>query len=193
MLRSRIIPATMAAVIALGAAGAAFAASGENENHQEISAVLGANTSVAQAIATAEQHTGGRAMKISIQEEKGAYVYDVKTVSNDKIVEVFIEPTTGQVVRAEDEGLIAKVFDGEDQKEFAKLAASSTTLSAAIAAAEQNTGGKAIEAGFDNQNGAMVFEVEVAKDNAMHKVMIDGASGKVLSVAAAADGDNEED
>jgi hypothetical protein len=54
MFRSKFLPATMAAVIALGASGAAFAATGENENGQEIAAVLGAKTSVTQAIAAAE-------------------------------------------------------------------------------------------------------------------------------------------
>lgn len=193
MFRSKILPATMAAVIALGASGAAFAASSENENGQEIAAVLGAKTSVAQAIAAAEQQTGGLARKIDVEKEKGAYRYEVKTVSKDKVAEVFVDPASGQVVRTDDEGLIAKVFDREDRDEFAKLAGSSTTLAAAVATAEQHTGGKAIEASFDNENGTMLFEVEVAKDNAMHKVMIDSANGKVLKVAAAEEGEHDED
>ncbi len=193
MFRSKFVPATMAAVIALGASGAAFAASGENESGQEIAAVLGAKTSVTQAIAAAEKQTGGRAMKIDVQKEEGAYLYEVKTVSKDKVAEVFVDPASGQVVRTDDEGLIAKLFDREDQGEFSKLAASSTTLGAAIATAEQHTGGKAIEASFDNEDGAMLFEVEVAKDNAIHKVMIDSANGSVLKVTTAEHGEHDED
>lgn len=193
MFRSKMLPATMAAVIAIGATGAALAATGENENGQEMTAVLGAKTSIAQAIAAAEQQTGGRAMKVDIQKDNGAYLYEVKTVSKDKVAEVFIDPTSGQVVRTEDEGLIAKVFDREDQDEFAKLTGSSATLAAAIATAEQHTSGKAIEASFDNEDGTMRFEVEVAKDNAMHKVMIDSASGKVVKVLPAEDGEHDED
>lgn len=193
MFRSKMLPATMAAVIAIGATGAALAATGENENGQEMTAVLGAKTSIAQAIAAAEQQTGGRAMKVDIQKDNGAYLYEVKTVSKDKVAEVFIDPTSGQVVRTDDEGLIAKVFDREDQDEFAKLTGSSATLAAAIATAEQHTSGKAIEASFDNEDGTMRFEVEVAKDNAMHKVTIDSASGKVLKVLPAEDGEHDED
>ncbi|MEQ8399270.1 MAG: PepSY domain-containing protein [Gammaproteobacteria bacterium] len=193
MFRSKILPATMAAVIVLGASGAAFAATGENEDSQEIAAVLGAKTSIAQAIAAAERQTGGRAVKIDFEKEKGAYLYEVKTVSKDKVAEVFVDPASGQVVRTDDEGLISKIFDREDQDEFSKPAASSTTLAAAIATAEQHTGGKAIEASFDNEDGAMLFEVEVTRDNAMHKVVIDSANGKVLKVATAEDGEHDKD
>lgn len=193
MFRSKLLAATMAAVFALGAGGATLAANGENEHGREIAAVLGAKTSIAQAIAAAEQQTGGRAMKIEVEKEKGTYLYEVKTVSNDRIAEVFVDPASGQVVRSEDEGLIAKAFDKEDRDEFTRLGASSTTLAAAIATAEQHIGGKAIEASFDNEDGTMRFEVEVAKDNAVHKVMIDSADGKVLKVAGGEKDEHNED
>jgi uncharacterized membrane protein YkoI len=96
-------------------------------------------------------------------------------------------------VRTNDEGLISKVLDRDDRDEFARLADSSTTLVAAIATAEQHAGGKAIEASFEDEDGALLFEVEVSKDNAVHKVMIDSASGKVLKVAAVDDGEHDED
>ena len=39
----------------------------------------------------------------------------------------------------------------------------------------------------------MLFEVEVAKDKAVHKVMIDAASGAVVKVSAAEAGEHKED
>jgi len=93
----------MAALFALSASGAALAAAGEGESGQEIAAVLKAKISVVQAIATAEQQTGGRAMKIDVEKKNGAYLYEVKTVSKDRVVEVFVDPVSGQVIRAEDE------------------------------------------------------------------------------------------
>lgn len=191
MFRSRILLAAAAAAIALGAAGVAYAGNGEHENAGELAAILAAKTSATQAIATAEQKTSGQAMKIGLEKEKGAYVYEIKTVSKDKVTQVFVDPASGQVVRTEDEGLIAKVFEREDKDEFAKLAASPTTLATAIATAEQHAGGKAIEAGFGNEDGTPSFEVEVARDNAVHRVLIDGANGKVLTVTAAEDGEHD--
>ncbi|MBY0508857.1 MAG: PepSY domain-containing protein [Rhodospirillaceae bacterium] len=193
MFRSKLLPATMVALFALGTSGATLAASGDNEHGPEVAAVLGAKTSIVQAIAAAEQQTGGRAMKIEVEKEKGTYLYEVKTISKDRISEVFVDPVSGQVVRSEDEGLISKVFDRADRDEFIRLGASSTTLAAAIATAEQHIGGKAIEASFDNEGGTMRFEVEVAKDNAVHKVMIASADGKVLKVAGGEKGEHNED
>ena len=37
----------------------------------------------------------------------------------------------------------------------------------------------------------MLFKVKVAKDNAVHKVMVDGATGKVVRVKST--GDDEDD
>lgn len=193
MIRTKLIPVTMAAALALGAASATYASSGENENAKEVSAVLSAKTSVSQAIAAAEQQTGGRAMKVDVGHEKGGYQYEIKIVSKDKVSEVFVDPASGKITRTDDEGLIAKVFDNEDQAEFAKLAASPVTLASAVATAEKEIGGKAIEAAFENEDGNMQFEVEVAKDKAVQKVMIDATSGKVVKVSASEEGEHNED
>ncbi|MDP3163510.1 MAG: PepSY domain-containing protein [Reyranella sp.] len=192
MFHFKVIPAALAAIVALGATQVAFAKSGEHESGKEIAAVLGAKTSAAQAIAAAEQKTGGRAMKIDVEKEKGAYLYEVKTVAKDKISEVFVDLASGQVTRTDDEGLIGRIFDREDRDEFAKLAALPTTLAAAIATAEQHTNGKAIKAGFDDENGVLLFKVEVAKDNSTQRVKIDSATGKVIKVSTAEDGENED-
>ena len=198
MLRSKLIPATMAAVIALAPAppplprantrmpakiAAALAA--------KVSPAQAAKVSPAQAIATAEQQTGGRAVKINVESKNGTHLYEIKTISGEKPAAVFVDSATGKVVSTEDEGLIARIFDEEDRTELAKLASSPTTLAAAIGTAEQQAGGKAVEAGHENENGQMLFEVEVATDKTVHQVKIDAATGKVVKVANAEDGEHE--
>jgi uncharacterized membrane protein YkoI len=127
-----------------------------------------------------------------MDKDNGAYVYEIKTVSKDKITEVLVDPASGKVVRTDDKGLIARVFDSEDEDELARLTASSTTLAAAIATAEQHTGGKAIEARVDDDDDTMLFKVEVAKDNTVHKVMVDGVTGKVVKVRSAKDEEDDD-
>lgn len=192
MPSSRLIAAAMAAVLALGAARTTLADSGEHENREksEMAAVVGAKTSIVQAIAAAERRTGGRALKVDIEKERGAYLYEVKTVSKGKVSEVFVDLTSGAVTGTEDEGLIARMLDQEDRDKLAKFSASSTTLAAAVATAEQHVGGKAIEAGVDDENGTMSFEIKVAKDKALHRVVVDGSTGKVVQVAAGQEGDH---
>jgi uncharacterized membrane protein YkoI len=87
---------------------------------------------------------------------------------------------------------IAQAGDKLDAAEMAKLAAAKTSLSQAIAIAEKETGGKAIDADFDNEDGTLSLEIEVLKDNAVSKVIIDADTGKVLKVAAVADNEDEE-
>jgi uncharacterized membrane protein YkoI len=194
MLRSKLIPAVMAAVIAVGTSGVAFAATnGKGEDASEIQAALSAEVTAGQAIAAAEKNTGGRALEVGLEDENGGVLYEVKTITQDKVVEAFIDPATGQVIRTKEEGLVARMFDQEDKAELARLAQSPTDLAAAIAAAEQETGGKALEAAHEDENGHAIFEVEVVKDNVVQQVKVDGATGKVMKVSAAESGDESED
>jgi uncharacterized membrane protein YkoI len=70
-------------------------------------------------------------------------------------------------------------------QEIATVVNAKTSLAQAIAAAEQQSGGKAIDAGLENENGAMAFAVDVAKDNIVQKVLVDLQTGKVLKMVAA--------
>jgi len=88
---------------------------------------------------------------------------------------------------------LALAGDKLDAAEMAKLAAAKTTLSQAIAIAEKETGGKAIDADFDNKNGTLSLEIEVLKDNSVSMVTIDADTGKVLKVATAASENDEND
>ena len=76
----------------------------------------------------------------------------------------------------------------DDQVAVARLRASPTTLSQAIQAAERQTGGKAMAASIVEKNGAnpngpAVFVVEVARNDAIDRVTVDGATGQVVKVA----------
>jgi Peptidase propeptide and YPEB domain len=107
MLRSKLIPAVMAAVIAVGTSGVAFAAmNGKGEDAGEIQAALSAKVTAGQAIAAAEKNTGGRALEVGLEDENGGVLYEVKTITQDKVV-AFIDPATGQVIRTKEEGLIS--------------------------------------------------------------------------------------
>jgi uncharacterized membrane protein YkoI len=189
----KLIPATLAAVIALGTAGVTFADSEDNENAKEISAVLNAKTSISQAIAAAEKQTGGRAMKADVDEDEDIYFYKIRIVAKDTVSEVLVDPASGEVTQVGDRGSIASIFDNDDQAELANLAASPVTLTAAVATAEKEIGGKAIQAAFESEDGQSQFEVHVAKNKAVHQVKIDAGSGQVVKVSAAENGEHDDD
>ena len=78
-----------------------------------------------------------------------------------------------------------------EQHEVSAVTNAKTSLWQAIAAAEQETGGKAVDAGIENQNGAMAYEVEIAKGTSLQKILVDFASGKVIKVTASNSGCDE--
>ena len=86
---------------------------------------------------------------------------------------------------------IAEAGDKPDSQEMARLMAARTSLAQAVAIAEKETGGKAIDADFDNKNGTLSLEIEVLKDNNVSVVTIDADTGKVVKVAVA-NGENDE-
>jgi uncharacterized membrane protein YkoI len=73
--------------------------------------------------------------------------------------------------------------------EAAVIANAKVSMAQAIATAEQQTGGKAVDTGIEEQNGAMYLEVQVLKDGQKHSVLIDPQSGQVVKIAL----DNEQD
>ena len=181
----KLIPAVIVGALALNVAATALASSGPDKMAKELSAIQNAQTSISQAIASAESHTGGRAVKAEMERKKGAYYYEIKTVSKDKVLKLHIDPTTGKVVKTREKGFLARFFDSEDRDAFDKLSASPVTLTTAIASAEKETGGKTVEAEFENEDGKSLFEVKVAKDDGVRKVNIDASNGKVLKVSDA--------
>lgn len=196
MLRSKILPAAMVATIALGTAGVAHARSHERGLErlgQEITVALDAKVSAVQAIAAAEQKTGGRALKIGLERKNGAYLYEIRTVSNGKVAKAFVDPASGKIVKIDDQGSIARFFESDEGDDSAKLADSSTTLAAAIATAEQQVGGTAIEAKFRQHDRNALFVVQVAKDRIVYNVAVDPVTGKVVSGEAADRHEHEND
>ena len=81
---------------------------------------------------------------------------------------------------------------GRDDDGAAMLAAK-VTLTDAIAAAEKEAGGKAIDAGMDDEDGALFIAVNVAQGETIQKVLIDPQTGKVVKITAADDGDDDDE
>lgn len=72
----------------------------------------------------------------------------------------------------------------EPDDDYAALSAAKITLTQAITAAEQHVQGRAIKAELENENGKLVYEVEVVKQNMATDVKVDSADGRILSAKA---------
>lgn len=181
-IRTAIKGVAIAAVLGLG--WTTSAAKAAEEKASEYTVAVTAKVTAAEAIAIAERATGGHAVKLDIDDENGTPLYEITTATQDKVASAFIDPTTGTVVRAADKGLIARVFEREDRDAMKQLQSLPTSLATAVTTAEQQTGGRAYQAEYEDEDDTNVFEIKVVKDGATRKVEIDAATGKVAKVAA---------
>ncbi len=101
----------IAAIAALSAAvaGAAYAAIPKENDALAASA---ARIGLAQAIAAAEAHAGGKATRAEFERHHGHPVYDVEVVAGAKVLDVKIDPDTGKVVAATEDRV-----DGDDARD----------------------------------------------------------------------------
>lgn len=83
--------------------------------------------------------------------------------------------------------------DTEKSDDAAAMLAAKVTLTDAIATAEKEAGGKAIEAGMDDQDGTLFIAVHVAQADKVRMVLIDPQSGKVVKIAEKDDDDEDGD
>lgn len=97
MFRSKIVPVAMAALIAIGGAIHAATKSKEANEKQEITAIEQAKTSLPQAVAAAEQQTGGKAVSASLEDRNGVMAYEVEVASGGKLQKVIVDAGTGKV------------------------------------------------------------------------------------------------
>ncbi|HWL57808.1 MAG TPA: PepSY domain-containing protein [Paracoccus sp. (in: a-proteobacteria)] len=68
----------------------------------------------------------------------------------------------------------------DDTAEIQQFLKAPKSISDAIRAAESSTGGKAIEAEFDDHKGVAAYEVKTVAGDTVAKVKIDAASGQVI-------------
>lgn len=97
MVRSKSILACTVVLITLAGAGAALA--GENDQQSELNAVTNAKTSLSQAIAAAEQETGGKAVETGLENQDGVMAYEIKVAKGNTLQKVLVDADSGKVTK----------------------------------------------------------------------------------------------
>jgi uncharacterized membrane protein YkoI len=110
MFRSKFAVTVTAVVLGIVGTGTAFAAStlhrdyeGAGREERELSAVVNAKTSLAQAIAVAENQTGGKAVESGVESRNGTMAYEVEISDGTTVQTVFVDPNSGQVMQPRDD------------------------------------------------------------------------------------------
>lgn len=89
--------AAIAALTSAAVIGSAFAA---KPAENDAVAIASAKIDLAQAVATAEQHVGGKASRAEYERHNGQWVFDVEVVKDRAVMDVKVNAGTGKVIAA---------------------------------------------------------------------------------------------
>lgn len=96
-----LIPALIMAAGVATAGGLVYAQKSGVVQNEVMVNLAQAKISLAQAVATAEQHVGGKASRAELENENGRVVYGVEVANNTKTTDVKVDATDGRVVSAQ--------------------------------------------------------------------------------------------
>ncbi len=199
MIDRKYLTTAMTCLAILGGTGLAIAGTVDKSEQAEIGGVRIAGVAPANAIRTAQQNAGGRALSFGYEVDGTTNAYEI-TVSTDKGLQmVQVDPQSGKVLstRPQDKGALQA--DGLPASEVDRAGAAKTDLATAVESVEQMTGGRALEAGYAVAQGKLGVDVDIAREGRIASFIVDASDGKVTRLAsaedesaeAAEDGDND--
>lgn len=187
MISRRALAAMLVAGLALGGAGGAAVAADRAGPAAGGTAAAPhpAGLTSSAAIAAAETAAGGRAIRFELEREGGVQLCEVRVVAGEQVHTVRLDPVTGAVRANARDGLLARLVDREDRNEIAALLRAPKTLQQAVEAAEAASGGRALEGGWEEEDGSAHYEVKVLRpDGSKAKMAVDPATGQARVLAS---------
>lgn len=155
----------------------------DREEAAEAAFVITAKRSLIDAIVTAEKRAKGSAIEAGLEIEDGKTFYEVTTRSKFGVFETKIDAATSMVLSAERE-------DDDDQESIQERHEGDATMLDAVKAAETSTGGKAMEAELEDEDGKRFFEIELASADGSIKIV--AVDAKTRSVTPMVDDETED-
>ncbi|WP_413451560.1 PepSY domain-containing protein [Georgenia phoenicis] len=143
---------------------------GEEGSPEPVPGEDGATT----ALSTAADELGGVAFAVDRSDDDGEELWEVSVAVGDEDVEVFVSLDGNAVVREGDR----ESLDDEDRSELDRVSVSAPEA-ATTAVAE--TGGSVEEVDLDEDDGTLVWDIEMrTTDGATTDVRVDATTGELL-------------
>lgn len=99
MSKTKLLSGAIAVLLILGAAGVALASVDKEDESQDLRAAAQAKISISDAIRTAEQQAGGRAIDATFGKESGQPQYEVEVLTGGAVHNVYVDAQTGKVTK----------------------------------------------------------------------------------------------
>lgn len=210
MKKKILVPALVATVIGSGIAGSmvnssAFATDKMGGSETEVSdkpeqKQLEKETKLTkqESIDIALEEVSGNVSDVELEKEDGIIIYSVKVTDDDgRRQEIVVDANSGKVLNVEADDEESGKEDGEenDKEEQKQLEKAATlTQDEGIAIALQKVSGKVKDIALEDENGVIVYAVDIVDDKEQEKeVMVDAKSGQVLKVEAEESDDENDD
>ncbi len=98
------IPLALAGLLAFGAVGSIARAAERNQDQADVAALASMKVTLPQAIATAEQQAGGKAVGADVVQENGATSIAVEVAGQSGVKTVLIDAQSGKVTATHNGG-----------------------------------------------------------------------------------------
>jgi uncharacterized membrane protein YkoI len=215
MKKKFLVPALAVTVLGSGIAGSvidfsAFASGNTGSNQTEVSDKAeqkqlekDAKLTKQESIDIALKEVQGNASDVELEDEDGVIIYSVEVTDDQgQKHEIAVDANTGKILKIEADDEESEKEDGEenDKEEQKQLEKEATvTKEDSIAIALKEVPGKVKDAALEDEDGVVVYAVDVIDNNGQEKeIMVDAKSGKVLKTSVeeedgSEDGEEEDD
>jgi len=139
--------------------------------------------SVAEAEAIAVKSVGGKVTEIELDRERSVNIYEVEVKSDGVEYDLDIDARTGKVLRTERDDNDNDNDDFDDHDSDDKVIVSDgkfITEKAAIEIAMKQAKGTVTEVELDEDDGRVIYEIEIKDGKYDYDFYIDATSGEVL-------------
>jgi uncharacterized membrane protein YkoI len=141
-------------------------------------------TGLADAVTAGEKEAGGgKAVDATFDPTGPAPVYRVTVYRNNSLWEGFFDADSGKST-GKTNNIAENELEDQEKKELSGITTAKTSIIDAIKAAEKEGGGKSIDAGIEEHDGKVWYQVAVVKNGAVQPVLVDPASGQAKPAAA---------
>src|SRR5436305_6191940 len=195
MNRTTVLTALLAFALLLGAPAraadppAAPAQGSETAPEQPdlatvLTAFAKAKTGLVDAVTNGEKEAGGgKAVDATFDPTGTSPVYRVTFYRNNSLWEGFFDADSGKST-GKTNNIAENELEDQEKKELSGITSAKTSMLDAIKAAEKEGGGKSIDAGIEEHEGKVWYQVSVVKSGAVQPVLVDPQRGQAKPAAA---------
>ena len=130
--------------------------------------------SIQEAIEAAQTEFKGKVIEIQLDHDDGKLIYEIELVNESKEAEIDLDAMTGDVLEKEEER--------SDREKLAKLNENLLSIAEAKEIAIAEFDGKVIEMELDEDDGRILYEVELRNGSMEAEMDIDAISGDIIEI-----------